>query len=377
MRPSVFRTFLVSFVVITVSQGHGMAQEDAIFKIYDIDSTTGLDLGRGFNILTLSPRNQCVVIQKTVEHPEYGPSEVAFRSYRIENSEQLDKALGVSASASASWGVASGSASASFSSAISVSSYSLSYVVDSSVQRKGPSVQVQDLQERYRKLLASGNPDAYRRFRAICGDGYIAEMPMGGIFKAVIHISTKSRAESEAISASLSASYAGISGAASLTSSLKELAKTNEVEIWSLRKGGEGPVAITPDEIAKSAAELPVSAKAAPVPLQVAVFSYLGVLDDPMLPLETFSERAAQIERLASLSAAVRDQWSDAKYILEHPAQFYGQPEDVIKLTDEIQALVNFRLLVSARAEDCVRSDGSCLVDDLSVPIPTARPARR
>ncbi|RVH37815.1 hypothetical protein [Sinorhizobium meliloti] len=353
------------------------AQEDEIFQIYDLDSTTGFDLGQGFDVLTGAPRGRCVEVQETVNHDELGPGSVSFRSYRIENSQQLDKALGISASASIKMGIASASTSISYSSTLSLSSYTLNYVVESSVRRKGKSIRVQDLQERYKKLLASGNPDAYRRFRAICGDGYISEMPVGGDFKAVIQIATNSQKEAETIGASIGGSYAAFSGAASFSNAIKKASETNEVRIWSFRRGGEGPVSITADDIASSAANLPVAVKEAPSPLQVAVVNYLGVVDDPMLPLATFTERAAKIRLLASLSAKARDQMADAQYIIDHPSQFFGQPADVFDLAAEQQALANFRQLVSARADECIKADGQCVTDDLLVPLPIARPARR
>jgi hypothetical protein len=353
------------------------AQSDDIVRIYDLDTLTGFDLGRGFDILTSSPRNQCVVIQETVDHPEQGPESVIFRSYRVENSQQLDKALAISASASISVGVGSGSVSSSYSESLAISSYTLNYVVEGSVRHKGKSVKVQDLQDRYKRLLSSGNSEAYRRFRSICGDGYIAEMPVGGDFKAVVQITTNSRSESQALSISLGGSYSALSGAASFSNAVKKAAQTNEVRIWNFRRGGEGPVPITPDEIATSAANLPVNVKQAPVPLQAAVYSYLGILDDPMLPLATFSERAAQIEKLASISARARDQLSDVNYIISHPAQFFGQPTDILQLTNEQNALISFRQSVSIRADQCIRADGLCVVDDFSIPTPLARPARR
>lgn len=374
-RGGIFVIFAAFMIVGTA--GTASAQSDEIFRIYNIDTGTGYDLGRGFDILTSTPRNQCVVIQEAIAHPELGPESVVFRSYRIESSQQLDKALGISASASIKLGVGSGTASSSYSDSLSISSYTLNYVVDGSVRQKGKSIKVQDLQDRYKRLLSSGNSDGYRRFRTICGDGYIAEMPVGGDFKAVIQITTNSRSEAQALSVSLGGSYAAVSGAASFSNAVKKAAETNEVRIWSYRRGGDGPVPITPDEIATRAANLPVDVKQAPTPLQVAVYSYLGILDDPMLPLATFSERAVQIERLASLSAKARDQLSDVQYIISHPAQFFGQPSDIIQLTNEQNALIEFRKLVSDRADQCIQVDGMCVVDNFVVPTPLARPARR
>lgn len=351
--------------------------DDEIFTTYDINSTTGIELGRGYDTLTGSPRSKCVKIQSTNESSELGADSVTFHAYRVENSSQLEKSLGMSASASIKIGVGSGNASASYSKEVSVSSYSLSYVVESAVRHKGKSIDVQDLQDRYKNLLNSRSPDAYHRFRMICGDGFISEIPVGGDFRAVIQIATNSQKETEAAAASMEGSYVTMAGSGSFSSAVKKAAQSNEVRIWSFRRGGDGPVPITADDIATSASQLPVLAKQAPAPVQIAVMNYLGILDDPMLPLPTFAERASRISELAALSSKARDQISDVRYILEHPDQFYGQASDIFQLNNELNSLVSFRELLSARADQCVLSDGICATGDLSLPLPLARPARR
>jgi len=353
------------------------SQEDDTLRIYDIENTIGIDLGRGFDILTGAPRAECIQPREAVDHPEFGPDIVEFRSYRIENSQQLDKTLGISASASIRMGVTSANASASYSNALSVSSYGLNYVVESSIRQKGKSLLADSLKEPYKKLIASGKPEMLSRFRTICGDGYITEMPKGGAFKAIIQITTNSRAETEAMAASIGGSYAAASGAASFSSSVKKAASTNEVRIWSFRRGGNGAVPITADDIATAAASLPISVAQTGVPLQVAVFSYATVLDDLAVDLGTFTERASKIEKLANLSADARNQLSDAQFIIDHPSQFYSTPGDLPQLAQEVEDLNGFRLLIQQRADLCVKSDGVCYLDDLTPPQPSARPARR
>ena len=161
-------------------------------------------------------------------HPEFGPNSVSFRSVRIENSEQLDKSLGVSASASVNAGYAGGSASAAYSNSLSVSSYSLSYLVEVAVAGKGNSIRDVKLKDQFRKLISTGNDAAIARFRAVCGDGYIGEFTMGGGFQSFVQIHTRSATENEKIAASLSASYGMASGAASFSNALKKVAQSNE-----------------------------------------------------------------------------------------------------------------------------------------------------
>ncbi|TXM94944.1 hypothetical protein [Methylobacterium sp. WL116] len=351
--------------------------DDNVFVVYDIASTTGIELGRGYDTLTGTPRSNCVDIQKRNEPSGIGPDSVTFHAYRVENSSQLDKSLGISASASIKIGIGSGSASSSYTKEMSVSSYSLSYVVESAVRQKGPSIDVQDLQNRYKVLLNSKKEDAYRRFRMICGDGFISEMPTGGDFRAVVQIATNSQKANESTAASLGGSYGTTAAAGSFANAVKKAAQSSEVRLWSFRRGGDGPVPITADDIASSAANLPTLARQSPAPVQIAVMNYIGVLDDPTLPLPTFIERSSSIAGLARMSSKARDQISDVRYILDNPEQFYGQTSDIFQLNNELNALVSFREVVSARADQCMLLDGGCVIGDLSVPSPLARPARR
>jgi hypothetical protein len=121
-------------------------------------------------------------------------------SSRILRSAQ---ALGMSASANFHGGAGSASASATFSNSLNVESYSLSYIVDTYLTAKGPSLRDVALKPKYLRLLKSGKLD---RFRELCGDGYIGEFIVGGEFKALIQIHTASRAERQVLSASVSAS---------------------------------------------------------------------------------------------------------------------------------------------------------------------------
>ncbi|SIO49732.1 hypothetical protein SAMN05443247_06532 [Bradyrhizobium erythrophlei] len=352
-------------------------EDDPLFRIVTIDTPTGLEIGRGFDVLTGKPRADCVDRSIVEAHPDFGPNSVSFRSIRVENSAQLDKALGISAAASVNAGYFSGGASASFSNSLSVSSYSLSYVVKAVVSGKGSSIRDAKLKEQYRTLISGGNEDSMRRFRTICGDGYISEFTMGGDFQAVVQIHTHTKSETESIAASVNASFSMASGAASFSSSLKKAAQSNEVTVLSFQRGGSGPIAITPDDIATKASALPASIKQTPTPTEAAIFSYVLLLEDPKLPLIDFAEREDVLARLSELSARARDQEADAQYILDHPSEFYSSPTDLPPLAGEIQSLSDYRSVIRAKADACVRAAGNCVSAVVPIPQPTARPARR
>ena len=353
------------------------AEDDPLFRLINIESTAGLEVGRGYDILAGKPRADCVDRSVLEAHPDFGPNSVTFHSIRIENSAQLDQALGVSASASLSTGYASGSASASYSKSLLISSYSLSYLVETVVSAKGNSIRDVKLKDQYRSLIVKGGDAAINRFRTICGDGYIGEFTMGGSFQAVIQIHTKSKAESESLAATASASFSMASGSASFSSAVKKLAQSNEVRIWSFERGGGGPVAITPDDIASKASSFPDAVKKSPTPSQAAIFSYILLLEDPTLPLIDFVKRETALSYLKDISERARDQQADAQYILDHPAEFYSSPTDLPALAIELKTLDDLQSVIRAKADACVKGAGSCEIVDATLPSPTSRPARR
>lgn len=351
--------------------------EDPLFRSVQLSDDAGMEVGRGFDILTGNPRADCVDRAVKENHPSFGPNSIRFRSVRIESSAQLDKALGVSASASVNTGYGSGNASASFSNALSVTSYSLNYFVKASVDGKGDGLRDVHLKPNYSRLIGSGSKESLKRFRDVCGDGYIGEFTMGAEFRAFIQIVTHSKTETDSLAVSAGGALGMASGAASFSSTLKDIAKTNEVHILSEGRGGSGPIPITPDEISAKSSNLPVQAKESATPVAAAVFSYVTVLDDPKIPLSDFNSREVALSYLADLKQRLKDQRADAQYILDHPSEFYSSPTDLPQLSAEVRALDAYDRLIMAKATACINGDGNCTTIGQPFPHPLARPARR
>jgi hypothetical protein len=369
---------LLGLAFVSFGAANAIGQSDPLFRVVPIDDATGFELGRGYDILTGSPRGDCVERTVVQNNTSFGPNSVSMRSARTESSEQLDKFLNISASASASFGAYGGSASASYTNSLSVSKYSLTYAVDVSVVRKGDSIRDASLKSKYSVLLKSGKDDAIRRFHDLCGDGFIDEMQIGGRFQALIQIHTNSQSDAESVAASLSGSFGGVaSGSASLAQSLKQVSQSHEVKIWTFQKGGSGPIPLTPDELASRAAAIPDLVKVAPNPIGVAIFSYTTILDDLTLPVDDFAARESTILQLSSLMNSAKDQQADAQYIFDHPSEFDSTPADIPKLATEIMQLKAYQNDIAKLASDCLDSSGECGDIDLPIPPPTARPARR
>lgn len=357
--------------------GTARAQSDTLFRIVSLKDATGMELGRGYDILTGNPRGDCVDRTTTQDNSKLGPNEVTFRSTRIESSESLGKFFNVSASASAGWGTFSGGASASATSALTVSRYNLTYAVDAEVNRKGDSIRDASLKSRLTNLIKSGEAEKLARFHDVCGDGYIGELQFGGRFQAVIQIETTSQSDTEQTAASVNASFGAGAGAASFAQSIKRTAETHAVRIWSFQKGGSGSIPLSPQELQNRVAALPDLVKASPSPIGAAIFSYVTVLDDVSLPVEDFKTREQALVQLSQVMQRARDQEADAQYILDHPSEFNSNPSDLPKLAMELSQLRQFEGSVTKAAQACIAAAGQCTISDVSVPSPIARPARR
>jgi hypothetical protein len=353
------------------------AADDPLFRTLAVDDAAGLEVGRGLDILSGNPRADCVDRSVTADHAQFGP-DVLFQSREISDNEQLNQELGVSASATFGGGFGSASASASFARSLNVESYSLSYVVSVMLSAKGPAIRDVKLKPQYLTLLRAGTLESVERFRKLCGDGYIGEFIVGGEFKSVVQIHTKSRAERESLSGSVSGSMSMASGGASFTNSVTKISKTNDVKILTYRRGGAGvPVAITPDTIAQQASALPEIVKSSSVPLRMSIFSYLTLIDDPTIPIQTLDDRETHIRAFRTLYLAARDRDAEISYILTHGDEFYTKESDIPILVLELNKLKTFETALQDAALGCVQRPESCPDTTPILPDQTVRPGRR
>lgn len=354
--------------------------EDPLVRIRAVDDFAGLDVGRGYDILTGAPRGDCVERTTTSENLPVGQDNIQFVSKEVTTTEELNKALSVSASAQLKAGLGSGSASANFAKSVDIQEYSLFYVVSASLTSQG--VRLRDhtsatsLKKEYRDLLKSNNPDRFRRFRMLCGDGFISELIYGGEFKALVRVNTKSRAERESLSGSVSFSGPGGGGGAEFQNRISKISTGREVNISSFRRGGKGDrIAITAADVATQASELPKAVAAGPVVTKMVITSYLMMNLD--IGMADFEDVKSAISTLAVLSSAAAERRNDLDYIGRKSDEFYVQEFDFPKIVNEIKALDNLQAEIGKRAAKCFANVGVCKINDLTLPPPTVLPARK
>ncbi|MGR9179744.1 hypothetical protein ACU8OR_30055 (plasmid) [Rhizobium leguminosarum] len=368
----------VIFPVLAAVPSNSFGADDLYFRTVPVEDSAGFELGRGFDLLTGNPRQDCVDRTVVDSHADFGPDAVTFSSTEVTRNDDLDRSLNVSASASVQGGFGSASASTSFARALHLEAYSLSYVVRASLSGKGKGLRDVVLKPNYLKLLQSKDQEALQRFRLLCGDGYIGEFIEGGEFNAVVQIHTTSQSQRESLSAAVSATISMASGSASFASTVASIAKTNDVKVWTFRRGGSGtPIAITPESIATQASSLPALVQSSPAPLRMAVFSYVTLLDDPDIRLLDLNATEAFIQKLRVELNDARDREAEIRYILSHAGEFYANDSDLPKLLAELGELVKFEAYVHDNAIECIGASGSCSETIPALPAVTVRPGRR
>jgi hypothetical protein len=376
-RDCAFGAIAILFPVCSLSNSPALAS-DPLFQVLPVEEVAGLDIGRGFDILSGSPRGDCVDRTVHTETQPTGQDDIVFQSQEVTSMRELNDALGVSASAQLKAGFGSASASASFSRSLQIQDYSLFYTGTASL--KGVSTQLRDvhLKQEFLDLLKSDSPDRFKRFRTLCGDGYIGEFVTGGEFKAVVRIDTTSMTEREAISASVSASFASAGGAASFQQSLSKVASGKNVRVWTYRRGGNGaPIATTLTDIADQVSKLPSLVATAPVALSIAVSSYLIIINDLSINIPDLQTRQQAILQLAALNNTESERAAQLSYIINHPEEFTSAPFDLPKMAAELSALKKFQSAIYDRAATCFAQDGNCQTSGLDLPNETVRPARK
>jgi hypothetical protein len=377
MKPSIVLVSAFFIVINVFSGGAHAAIDDPLFRVMPIGDPTGLEIGRGIDIITGAPRGDCV---EPITTPEAltGQDNIQFQSNEITSINELNTALGVSASAQFNGGFGGASASASFAQSLSVQEYSFFYFVRASVAIKGGSLKAVHLKSEYLTLLRAGTPAALKHFRDLCGDGYISEFAEGGEFEAIVRIGTKTRKEREDISASFSGSTSFASGAAAFSSQLEKYARTNDVRISTYRRSGNGqPIAITAADIQNQASTLPAIAKSGPIPLRMGIFSYLTVVVDNSVGIQDLAEREIQISKLALFYNEITQRVSEITYIVDNPNEFYSNSLDLPQLVDEMKELQTDKAQIENFASKCIQNGGACSFNDISLPSISVRPGRK
>lgn len=298
----------------------------------------GMEYGIGVDTPSGDARNVGVIGEPT-SIPNASGSVVTFKLKQVENDEDLQTSMGVSASASGGVGLFSASASMDFAQSCHVHSNSVFLLVCVDVNLAFSQVRSPQLDPTAAAVLQEGN---FPRFQEMYGDSFVRGIQTGGRFFSVAEIFTSTKEEQESLSLALQGSYGPFSAEGKFSTSFKNAVQNKSLEVSVHYEGGVVPQVPTAiDEIQQIAATFPASVNGNAVPYAVLLDKY-SILDIPNPP--NYIDLEHQMDVLAYCAEQRASLWTtlnNVDYVLTHPAQFslVAQPEGAAPLVAYRQAL--------------------------------------
>lgn len=281
---------------------------------------------------------------------------------RIENTEQLNHSLAVSASVSGGYAAFSASASASYLTESQVNAYSLFFLINTVVRNSEKMVKRFVLDRETLGLPAD-------EFRSKFGDYFVQGIVAGGTFYSLLQLETDSEQTKEDISVSVEAKYdAGFSIGAKFSTDIKNAASHKGVQ-FSAQNDAHGATPKwnastkldTPEDILAAAQDFPAAvAEAGGDPMFAILMPYALLKDAPQ------SNSSIDLGALNAVRQSLLDIYLQAKqvldsvnYALDHPRQFSSDAlANLGKVRNDL--LVTMQQIDAAK--DQLRSDPKALI---------------
>lgn len=332
-----------------------------------------LAIGSGLDSSTLEARDDCV--RRTEEiSPEGGPR-VSYSLRVIENSTDLRKYLGISATASLKAALGHIEGKAAFSNRLNINQYSLYALAVTKVINSQTLLRDVTLKKDASDLWVAD----IEQFRKRCGDQFITGFQDGGEFIGMISIQTTSEEQKRRIGTAISGSYGIFSASGSLDESTLTAAMDYNQAVQIHRHGGDSttPEPETLEKLIDASVNFPAriaeSKDAVKISLLSRAYSTLNLPHRDLRSYDT-NERRQVIAQLSHLLDQARDIEANVNYILEHPHQFVEVNEDV--LGSAIESLHSNQNAIRASARDCFEG-AECRIPSLHQLSALSLPHRR
>lgn len=217
-------------------------------ELMDYKDGIGIQYGIGMDTIVYEGRRSPLVPTAVMPAPGQGQSRETD-VWRMETSSDMEQLFGASAELGYSIPVLGGGTSlkTTYLKRHTLSAYTLSYVIRSSVWLPETMVQSPQLNNEARGILAQG-AQGFPMFRSSFGDGFVRGIVSGGEYYGVINIKTSSEGDMRAVSSTLKNSYLGANATASFTSASSQVSTVSEMTVNQVYHGG--PALPTPNSAA-------------------------------------------------------------------------------------------------------------------------------
>jgi len=287
----------------------------------------GYNFGVGADLLSGAPMNKSVNSDVISSVVGAGGSSVNFVVQRIQTTQDLEQALGISAEASyGSPSFGSGvSARFDFAKTAKIQSNSLFMTVTATIKLKVLSIDAPALTDEASRVV--DRPDIFaQRF----GNVFVRTIERGGIFIGVLRIDTSSSEESESIDAELKGSYGLFSADAKLRFSEIEKKFRSSVFVQMYHEGGPPDLAIrdptNPLELLTNADLFLSSFATRPEDVAVpylAILAPVTIATGPFPPNEVDLAHAQDVMRFcATRRSVLLDQLNLLQLFVDRPSRF-------------------------------------------------------
>lgn len=330
----------------------------------------GMDVGVGID----SPTGAAMGAAATGSPSSVGGGELLDYSLQVVSTEEeLQTALGISASASGGVGLFGASARMDFSKKCAVNSSSVFALVSVQITESFQSIKSPGIDPAAASLLASGNE---QRFGEQYGDKFVRGIKYGGVFFGMIEITTQSKTDQESVSVAVQGSYSAFSASGQFSQSFQDSVKNRGVSVKLHVEGGTlpSPLPTSVDGLMSAAGEWVRTVKNNPWAYSVLIDSY-NVLPLPAPP--NFADLQHQLDVLTQCAL-----WrnmdlqtlNDIAYIKSNPEQFTDLNLDQLtQRENDISADLN---TIAAAASNAINKPKEAAHPKLIVPPPLALPSR-
>ncbi|MBV9509768.1 MAG: PASTA domain-containing protein [Caulobacteraceae bacterium] len=332
----------------------------------------GLDYGVGVDTPSGNAANVAVTGSPSTIPLAAGET-LNYTMTQVSTEEDLQTALGISASASGGVGLFSASARMDYAKSCAVNSSSVFAMVSIQVTEAFQMIKAPGIDPAAASVLANGNES---RFRQQYGDMFVRGLQTGGVFFGMIEIETKDETDKQSLSIAVSGSYAAFSASGQFSQSFTDAVKNRGVKVTCHIEGGTlpNPLPTNVDTLMQAAGQWAPSVAQKAVPYSALLDSY-SILPLPNPP--NFVDLQHQMDVLTQC-ALWRDQDNqalrDMAYVKSYPEQFTGV--DMAQLEqwqNEVSADLN---TIAAAASNAVNNPVSAALPQLKLPPPVSLPAR-
>jgi hypothetical protein len=367
-------------------------EADAVGVLHQDLDTQGFLEARGYFMSTDTVAGDCVTAADgsdvvPLQAPNTGGQEVIFSLALIESSNDVQKRLSVSASASAKFLVAGGDAKFKFAEEThtneTTATLLASIVVRNTSYTMPPGIKLRDDAADLLRGVAGQPASAAKlaRFRMRCGDGFLHSYTTGGEYHAMIQVLTSSAEEKRAVSSSLAGNYLTFSGSAAFETALQKIVNNSSTLVRTYQIGGEGPrtsacadvscVTNRLDEFTVAVSENPVVYSTTVKP-----YSTLALPNDATTPTD-IAVTLDQMETINRERNATRDLLARFVDVETNPERYVLTPSALQTVSSAVSTLNGNMNKLNGALKTCGRTPTSCAPPSLaavSADMPAAKP---